>query len=100
MGGLKTKLWLAGAPNPEGRGRIPNLTPHADGLSWSADEIADTLKTGFTPDFDTLGGRMASVQEEISHLPIEELRAIGAYLKAIPALPDAVPREPGAETGG
>ena len=95
MGGLKTSLWLAGAANPEGRGRIPNITP--EGLSWSASEIADSLKSGFTPDFDTFGGSMADVQEELSHLPDEDLQAIAAYLKAVPPLPDAVERAPAAE---
>jgi mono/diheme cytochrome c family protein len=93
MGGLKTALWLAGAPNPEGRGTIPNITPGPDGLTWSEAEIVDTFKTGFTPDFDTLGGRMGAVQENLAHLPDEDLQAIAAYLKAVPALPDAVPRE-------
>jgi mono/diheme cytochrome c family protein len=96
MGGLNTSLWLAGAPNPEGgRGRVPNLTP--GGLEWSEQEIADALKTGFTPEFDTLGGAMAPVQASLAHLPDEDLRAIAAYLKAIPPLPDAVPRAPAAE---
>jgi len=35
---------------------------------------------------------MASVQENLSHLPAEDLQAIGAYLKTVPALPDAVER--------
>jgi mono/diheme cytochrome c family protein len=98
MGGLKLDLWLAGAPNPELRGErrgvIPNITPHEEGIgSWSESEIVDVLKTGFKPDFDTLGGRMAAVQENLAHLPDEDLQAIAAYLKAIPPLPDAVPRE-------
>ncbi len=90
LGGLKTSLWLAGAPNPEGRGIIPNITPDPDGLTWSEDEIVDAFKTGFKPDFDTLGASMGDVQENLAHLPDEDLRAIAAYLKAIPALPDAV----------
>jgi len=94
FGGLRNDLWLAGGKAPEGRGTVPNLTPHEEGLGWSADEIADSLKTGFTPDFDTLGGSMASVQQELSHLPIEELQAMGAYLKAVPPLPDAVEPQP------
>jgi mono/diheme cytochrome c family protein len=98
IGGLKTGLWLAGAPNPEGRGSIPNITPHAEGIgAWSAAEIADLLKTGFTPDFDTLGGRMREVQESLSHMPDTDLAAIAAYLKAVPPLPDAVPRQPAGE---
>ena len=95
MGGLKKSLWLAGAPNPEGKGTIPNITPSEDGLTWSEQEIVDTFKTGFTPDFDTLGGRMGAVQENLSHLPDADLQAIAAYLKAVPPLPDAVPKAEG-----
>ena len=91
MGGLKKSLWLAGAPNPEGKGIIPNITPGEGGLDWSESEIVDAFKTGFTPDFDTLGGRMGAVQENLSHLPDADLQAIAAYLKAVPPLPDAVP---------
>jgi mono/diheme cytochrome c family protein len=94
MGGLKKGLWLAGAPNPEGRGSIPNITPGDGGLTWSESEIVDTFKTGFTPDFDTLGGRMSEVQENLAHLSDEDLQAIAAYLKAVPPLPDAVPPKP------
>ncbi len=90
LGGMKTSLWLAGAPNPEGRGRIPNITPQ--GLTWSEDEIVESFKTGFTPSFDTLGGSMGEVQENLAHLPDADLQAIAAYLKAVPPLPDAVPK--------
>ena len=90
MGGMDPERWLAGAPNPTGRGSVPNITPHDEGLQWSEAEIADTLKTGFTPDFDTLGGAMAAVQAALARLPDEDLQAIAAYLKAVPPLPDAV----------
>jgi mono/diheme cytochrome c family protein len=93
MGGLKKALWLAGAPNPEGKGNIPTITPGPDGLTWSESEIVETFKTGFTPTFDTLGGRMGDVQENLSHLPDADLQAIAAYLKAVPPLPDAVPKK-------
>ena len=33
---------------------------------------------------------MRAVQQELSHLPDEDLQAIAAYLKAVPPLPDAV----------
>jgi mono/diheme cytochrome c family protein len=96
MGGLRADLWLAGAPNLERPSRrIPNITP--EGLSWSESEIVEVFQTGFTPDFDTLGGSMADVQEELSNLPEEDLQAIAAYLKAVPPLPDAVPRAQDAE---
>ena len=81
--------WLAGAPNPTGKGRIPNITPGEGGLDWSADDIASFLETGFTPDFDSVGGTMVEVQENMAMLAPEDRAAIGAYLKAIPPLPSA-----------
>lgn len=77
---------LAGGPAPEGDGRIPNITP-ASSVNvgkWSAEEIADTLSTGFLPDYsDNLGGSMTSVQENLSHLSRDDLLAIALYLKSI-----------------
>lgn len=85
LGALDHGQWLAGAPNPEGKGRIPNITPGA--LKWSAAEIADYLETGFTPDYDSVGGSMVEVQENMARLPAEDRQAIAAYLKAIPQRP-------------
>ncbi|MCR6498966.1 cytochrome c [Shinella sp. CPCC 101442] len=86
LGGLKVGQWLAGGPNPEGEGRIPNITPAEGGFgSWSAGDIASYLETGFTPDFDSVGGSMVSVQKNMAQLPKEDREAIAAYLKAVPA---------------
>ncbi len=96
LGGLKPDLWLAGAPNPEGRGTIPNITSGDGGIGgWSEGEIAEAFKSGFKPDFDTFGGQMAAVQQDLARLPDEDLQAIAAYLKAVPPLPDAVQRPAG-----
>ncbi len=83
-GKLDTTKWLAGAANPDGKGRIPNITPAA--LKWTAPEIADYLATGFTPEYDSVGGTMVEVQENMAKLPLEDRAAIAAYLKAIPAV--------------
>src|SRR5690606_2840605 len=32
LGGLKTDQWLAGGPNPEGEGRVPDITPREGGF--------------------------------------------------------------------
>ncbi|MGE0233753.1 MAG: hypothetical protein AB7S46_18420, partial [Flavobacteriaceae bacterium] len=81
---------LSGAPNPEGKGRVPNITPHdTDGIgNWSLDEIVFSLESGFTPEFDSFGGNMAKVVANTSRLTAEDRAAIAAYLKTIPALPD------------
>lgn len=87
LGGLDRQNWLAGGPAPEGDGKIPNITPHKDGLAkWSLSDIAYALESGFTPDFDAFGGAMVSVQENIAQLPKSDREAIAAYLKAIPAI--------------
>jgi mono/diheme cytochrome c family protein len=84
LGGLDRARWLAGAADPEGgKGRIPNITPAQ--LKWSAAEIADYLATGFTPDYDSVGGTMVEVQANMAALPAADRAAIAAYLKAVPA---------------
>ncbi|MFB2603441.1 cytochrome c, partial [Rhizobium phaseoli] len=51
LGGFEAGQWLAGAPNPEGKGRIPDITPSSKSIgSWSEADIANYLETGFTPD--------------------------------------------------
>jgi mono/diheme cytochrome c family protein len=87
FGGLRRDRWLAGAPNPEGEGRVPNITPGGKEIScWSAADIAYYLESGFTPEFDTVGGSMVAVQENMSKLSDEDRAAIAAYLKALPAV--------------
>jgi mono/diheme cytochrome c family protein len=85
--GLITRAWLAGAPSADGEGRVPNITPAGrDIAGWSAADIAYYFESGFTPDFDTAGGDMVAVQENLAMLPAEDRVAIAAYLKAIPAI--------------
>ncbi|MBW6421169.1 cytochrome c [Rhizobium sp. XQZ8] len=86
MGGFLPGKWLAGGPNPEGKGTIPNITPGGDLGSWSEGDITNYLETGFTPDFDTAGGSMVEVQQNIAHLPKGDIEAIAAYLKAVPSV--------------
>ena len=85
MGGLKSEQWLAGAPNLDGDGKVPNITPADEEFgAWSARNIANYFKSGFTPDFDTVGGGMVAVQENLAMLSDSDRDAIAAYLKAVP----------------
>ena len=81
IGGLQRTAWMAGAPNPSGRGRIPNIRP--EHLDWSALDIALYLESGFTPGFDVAGGSMAAVVDSMARLPGADREAIAAYLLAI-----------------
>ena len=84
LGGLKTAQWMGGAANPSGPGRIPNVTPGA--LTWDAQETFAFLTTGFTPDFDSVGGSMAHVVDNLAKLPPGDVWAVVAYLQALPAV--------------
>jgi mono/diheme cytochrome c family protein len=89
FGGPIITRWLAGGRHPEGEGRVPNITPHPDGLAdWSEKDIAYYLESGFTPDYDMVGGTMVKVQEHLARLPASDLAAIAAYLKAVPPVAD------------
>jgi mono/diheme cytochrome c family protein len=90
FGGLDRSRWLAGGPSPDGEGTVPNITPHEQGIGeWSQRDIAYYLESGFTPDFDTAGGSMVEVQENMARLGADDLAAIALYLKSIPARPDS-----------
>jgi mono/diheme cytochrome c family protein len=85
-GGLDTARWLAGAPSPEGEGRVPNITGGEGGIGdWSASDLAYYFATGFTPEFDTAGGAMVDVQDNLAMLTDDDRAAIAAYLGAVPA---------------
>jgi mono/diheme cytochrome c family protein len=86
LGNLLTGKWLTGAPNPEGQGKVPDITPSGKNTgNWSAADIAYYLQSGFTPDFDTVGGTMVAVQENMAQLTDADREAIAAYLMALPA---------------
>lgn len=91
-GGAEKSEWLAGAVAAEGTGVVPNITSGDGGIDdWSPSDIANYLETGFTPDFDSVGGTMVDVQANMAELTAEDRAAIAAYLKAIPAHPNGYP---------
>ena len=88
-GGIVKSDWLAGAVAAEGDGRVPNITPQGSDVgNWSESDIAEYLKSGFTPEFDSAGGAMADVVKNTSMLSDEDRAAIAAYLKAVPPRPN------------
>jgi len=84
LGGLQRSAWLSGAANPDGKGRVPNITPAK--LTWSAADVVEYLTSGFTPEFDSVGGKMAHVVENMARLPEADRRAVAAYLQLVPAV--------------
>ena len=73
---------------------MPNITPEGKGISgWSESDIASYLETGFTPEFDSVGGTMVEVQKNMARLTVEDREAIAAYLKAIPGHANGYPAQ-------
>ncbi len=85
LGGLDRGRWLGGAPSPDGKGTIPNITPAK--LTWTEEEIVEYLTSGFTPEYDSVGGPMAHVVENLARLPEADRAAVASYLKAVQAVP-------------
>lgn len=84
FGGIDKSRWLDGAPSLEGKGRVPGISPRDEDFGeWSANDIAYYLETGFTPDFDVVGGSMVAVQENMAMLEAGDRDAIAAYLKSL-----------------
>ena len=81
LGGLKADHWMQGGKNPSGLGTVPNLLLTTE--EWSAEEMEEYLSTGFTPDFDVVGGHMAKVIESTRLLTYDDRIAIYNYLKAL-----------------
>jgi len=89
LGGPEADWAYAGGPVPDGKGTVPNITPSSDGIGgWTVEDIAIALKTGLTPDFESFGGAMIAVQENMAALSDEDREAIALYLKSLPPRPD------------
>lgn len=80
----KTRALHGNAQGPEGW-KVPALVGKGAELAdWSVEELADYLKSGAKPDFDSAQGPMAEVIEDgTKHLTDEDRRAIALYLKSL-----------------
>jgi len=94
FGGIPADRRFSGGPNPEGKGWVPNITPHEDGLAkWSESDIANLLETGFTPEQDSVGSNMADVVSNTAKLKPEDRNAMAAYIKSLPPRPGRAPKK-------
>jgi mono/diheme cytochrome c family protein len=88
LGGIVASRRFSGGRDAEGKGWVPNITPHPDGLAkWSAADIAYLLKSGLTPDSDSVGSTMAEVVRNTAKLSDADRAAIAAYIKSLPPRP-------------
>ena len=92
LGGPDLERYLAGNPvGAEGKA-TPNITPHETGIAdWTAVDIAFSLESGLTPDYDSFGGGMGEVVNDgTSKLSSEDREAIADYLLSLPPVESAV----------
>ena len=97
LGALKPGLHLAGSRYGPGGLSVPNITPDVEtGIgSWSEVDLAFFLRTGFTPYGDDVQGEMReAIDDGLRHLTQDDLEAMAAYLKALPALHNPVRTAP------
>jgi len=89
-------LAFSGGPAPEGKGTVPNITPDKATRigSWSEDDLVTPFQTGFTPNFDSVGGPMAAVQRNFAKLSEDDLKAIAAFLKSLPPVKSEAGKAP------
>lgn len=83
LGALEWDKALTGSPGGTG-GRAPALTAAAlVAEGYDVDTLMQTLRDGFTPGFDVLGGTMGEViTDSTSHWTDADLRALADYLLA------------------
>jgi mono/diheme cytochrome c family protein len=77
---------LQGNPKGPGGWKVPALVgpKAADFDQWSVEEIAEYLKSGAKPDFDSAQGPMAEVIEDgTKYLTDDDRRAVALYLKSL-----------------
>jgi len=87
FGAMKRDRYLAGA-KLDARAKATNLTP-ARLKKFDDQEVKDVLKTGMTADGDVLSEAMGEVvRNTTSQLTAQDLDALLAYLRSLPALPD------------
>ena len=94
-GAMDRTMWMAGTEDgPEGE-VAANITPDTEtGIGdWSADQIVFFLKVGTKPDYEAAEGLMAeAIEDGLSHLSGDDLKAIAQYIKSLPPISNTVAR--------
>ncbi len=85
IGAIPQDRRFAGGSEPEGRGWVPNITPHETGLKdWTRGDVEEVLTSGFTPTGDSVGSTMAAVVANTERLPEADRRAMAEYILSLP----------------
>lgn len=84
LGALDWDAALTGSPGDSPGGRTPAITPAALAeVGYDVETLMQTLRDGFTPGFEILGGTMGEViADSTSHWTDEDLEALAVFLLA------------------
>jgi len=92
FGGIVADRRFAGGSDAKGKGWVPNITPHANGIpSWSTKDLSLFLESGLAPDGASVGSSMSDVISNTAKLTAEDRAAMAAYLKSLPPRPGKRP---------
>lgn len=94
LGAMDTKMWMAGTVDGPDSDKVPNITPDpGTGIGqWSSGDLVTLLKTGLTPEFDSVGASMGEVVDKsTSRMTDDDLEAIVAYLLSLPPIANEIP---------
>lgn len=89
LGALDRAHAYAGNPHGPDGNEAPDITSDKkDGLGdWKIGDIEDVLKSGMTPDGDSVGEGMADVVDGTGRLTDADRHAIAIYIQSLPPLP-------------
>ncbi|MDR3437047.1 cytochrome c [Telmatospirillum sp.] len=88
MGALRgSRAFSGNIGGPDGQ-NAPNITSDSEtGIgTWTIEEITHLLKTGETPDFDSVASGMAEVIRGTKMLTDDDRHAMAVYLKSVPPI--------------
>jgi mono/diheme cytochrome c family protein len=85
LGAIVPGQRLAGGPNPEGEGWVPNITQAAL-KDWSVEDFVALLEFGDKPSGPPVVGSMVPVIRNTSQLSSEDRLAMAVYLKSLPPI--------------
>lgn len=96
LGGIDGAKRLAGGATADGKGWVPNITPHEDGIgTWSAKDLEYFLAAGLTPNGGPVDREMAAVIANTSKLSPADRAAMALYLTSMPGRAGrAPPKQP------
>lgn len=94
LGGIAAASRYAGGATPDGKGWVPNITPHEDGLAgWSRSDLTYFLKSGVTPNGFPVDDEMGKVVANTARLSDTDRAAMAEYLANLPARPGRKPKK-------